>query len=186
MTAPNVPDAPKLEAWQRGPVPGVPALLQPAAHAMIQAREELEGVAGGLTTDQLWTRPAGIAAVGFHVAHVAGVLDRLLTYARGGPLSREQRAALGAEQQPGDPRRDAAALLAALGTAVERALDQLRATDPATLVEPRELGRLKLPTTVGGLIFHAAEHAQRHTGQALVTSRVVLHLCHVDGTLRAS
>ncbi|AHG89040.1 DinB-like domain protein [Gemmatirosa kalamazoonensis] len=164
--------APKLEVWQRGPVAGVPALLQPAAHAMLQAREELEAIARGLTTEQLWARPAGVAAVGFHVAHVAGVLDRLLTYARGESLSREQRVALGAEPEPGDPPRDAAALLDALARAVDRALDQLRATDPATLVEPRELGRLKIPTTVGGLLFHAAEHAQRHVGQALVTARV--------------
>lgn len=166
-------DTPKLEAWQRGPLPGVPALLQPAAHAIVGAREELDAIAAGLTVEQLWARPAGVAAVGFHVAHVAGVLDRLLTYARGEPLSREQRVALAAESAPGEPPRDAAALLAALGDAVERALDQLRATDPATLPEPRELGRLKLPTTIGGLIFHAAEHAQRHVGQALVTARVV-------------
>ena len=166
-------DSPKLEPWQRGPLPGVPAALQPAAHAIVGAREELEAVAAGLTPAQLWARPAGVAAVGFHVAHVAGVLDRLLTYARGEPLSREQRVALGHESEPGDPPRDSAALLAALGTAVDRALAQLRATDPATLADPRELGRLKLPTTVGGLIFHAAEHAQRHVGQALVTSRFV-------------
>ena len=165
--------APKLEVWQRGPVAGVPALLQPAAHAMLQAREELEAIARGLTAEQLWARPAGVAAVGFHVAHVAGVLDRLLTYARGEALSREQRVALGSESEPGDPPSDAATLLDALARAVDRALDQLRATDPATLVEPRELGRLKIPTTVGGLLFHAAEHAQRHVGQALVTARVV-------------
>jgi uncharacterized damage-inducible protein DinB len=169
VTAP----VPKLEAWQRGPVPGVPALLQPAAHAMLGAREELESIAGGLTAEQLWARPAGVAAVGFHVSHVAGVLDRLLTYARGEALTGEQLAALRRESAPGEPPPDAATLLAALERVVARALDQLRATDPATLPEPRELGRAKLPTTVGGLIFHAAEHAQRHVGQALVTARVV-------------
>jgi len=167
--------APLPEVWQRGPVPDVPALLQPAAHAILGAQEELETIARGLTVDELWARPAGVAAVGFHLAHVAGVLDRLLTYARGEALSREQRVALGAEPEPGDPPRDAATLLDALGGAVKRALDQLRATDPATLSEPRELGRLRLPTTVGGLIFHAAEHTQRHVGQALVTARIVKH-----------
>ena len=166
--------APRLEAWQRGPVPGVPDLLQPAAHAIIGAREELQSLAAGLTVDELWARPAGVAAVGFHVAHVAGVLDRLLTYARGETLTGEQRAAMGAESEPGDPPRDAATLLAALDAAVERALDQLRATDPATLTTARALGRLAIPTTVGGLLFHAAEHAQRHVGQALVTARVAV------------
>lgn len=165
--------APKLEAWQRGPLPGVPAPLQPAAHAIVGAREELEAIAGGLGVAELWARPAGVASVGFHVAHVAGVLDRLLTYARGETLTREQRAALGAESEPGDPPRDAATLVAALAHAVDRALDQLRATDPATLADARALGRLAIPTTVGGLLFHAAEHAQRHVGQALVTARVV-------------
>jgi uncharacterized damage-inducible protein DinB len=164
--------APKLEVWQRGPLPGVPGPLQPAAHAIVGAREELEAIAGELPADVLWARPAGVAAVGFHVAHVAGVLDRLFTYARGEPLSDAQRAALRAESEPGDPPRDAATLLAALARAVDAALDQLRATDPATLGDARALGRLAIPTTVGGLLFHAAEHAQRHVGQALVTARV--------------
>lgn len=168
-------DAPKREAWQRGPIDGVPALLQPAAHAIVGAREELEAIAAPLAPHELRACPAGVAPVGFHVAHVAGVLDRLLTYARGDALSPAQRAALGAESEPGDPPRDAGTLLAALAAAVDRALDQLRATDPDTLPEPRALGRLALPTTVGGLIFHAAEHAQRHVGQALVTARIVKH-----------
>jgi uncharacterized damage-inducible protein DinB len=154
-------------------VPGVPGALQPAAHAIIGAREELESIAAPLTVDELWARPAGLASVGFHVGHVAGVLDRLFAYARGERLNDAQRAALAAEGVPGDPPRDAATLLAALGTAVEEALDRLRATDPATLADPRGIGRRALPTTVGGLLFHAAEHAQRHVGQALVTARVV-------------
>ena len=175
-----------LEPWQRGPVPGVPALLQPAAHAMIGAREELERIARDLAPERLWARPMDVASIGFHLAHVAGVIDRLLTYARGEALSPEQRAALAVEPEPGDPPRDATELLDALGAAVERALDQLRATDPATLPDARALGRLQLPTTVGGLIFHAAEHAQRHVGQALVTARVVSRARDVDGTHRAS
>lgn len=166
--------APKLEVWQRGPIDGVPALLQPAAHAMLGAAEELRAIARDLTRPQLWARPLGMASVGFHVAHVAGVIDRLLTYARDESLSLEQRSALAAEAEPGEPPRDAASLLDALDATIARALDQLRATDPATLADARALGRAKLPTTIGGLIFHAAEHAQRHTGQALVTARIVV------------
>lgn len=161
------------EPWQRGPLPGIPDALQPAAHAIVGAHEELDALARDLGPDELWARPAGLASVGFHVAHVGGVLDRLFTYARGAALDETQRAALKVEGQAGDPPRDAATLLAALGTAVAHALDHLRAVDPATLAEPRTLGRRALPTTVGGLLFHAAEHAQRHTGQALVTARVV-------------
>lgn len=172
MSVPNT-TPPRDEAWQRGPVPGVPDALQPAAHAIIGAHEELETLARDLTTDELWARPADVAAVGFHIEHVGGVLDRLFAYARGDVLTDEQRDALKREGLPGDPPRDAATLLAALGARVATALDALRATDPASLTEPRTLGRRALPTTVGGLLFHAAEHAQRHTGQALVTARVV-------------
>ena len=181
MTTPTLPNAPRDEPWQRGPVPGVPAALQPAAHAIIAAHEELTTVARSLATDALWARPAGLASVGFHVEHVGGVLDRLFTYARGATLDEAQRAALKREGQPGDPPRDAATLLAALDAAVARALDHLRATDPSTLADPRALGRRALPTTVGGLLFHAAEHAQRHTGQAFVTARIVRAFGVTDG-----
>ena len=40
-------------------------------------------------------------------------------------------------------------------------------------MEVREVGRDRIPSTVGGLIFHAAEHTQRHLGQLLVTVRVL-------------
>ena len=160
------------EAWQRGPLPGVPPLLQPAAHALVQAREDARRAVAGLPDDRLWERPAGVASAGFHLRHLAGVVDRLFTYARGEPLSESQLAALRAEGEPGTPP-SAATLVDAFDAAVDRALEQLRATDEATLGDPRAIGRARLPTTVAGLLFHAAEHAQRHVGQLLVTARVV-------------
>jgi hypothetical protein len=164
---------PMLEAWQRGPVDGVPPLLMPVAHAMVQAREEAERALRGLSTDQIWQRPGGVASVGFHVRHLGGALDRLFTYARGERLTDEQRNRMSREGQPGSPPDGAEELLADLGTMVERALAQVRATPESTLLEPRGIGRQQIPSTVIGLLFHAAEHAARHSGQALTTARFV-------------
>ncbi|MEP6914722.1 MAG: DinB family protein [Acidobacteriota bacterium] len=161
------------EVWLRGPIAGIPPLLQPAAHSLLQCREELRAHVPGLTPVQLWARPSGAASVGFHVRHAAGSLDRLLTYARGEPLSAVQLAALDAELDP-DLAADAAAqLVRAFDAAVDRALEQLRTTSDATLLEPRGVGRAKLPSTVIGLLFHAAEHTQRHVGQVVTTVKAL-------------
>ena len=160
------------EFWLRGPVPGVPAVLQPVAHALLQARADARAYAAALPDAALWARPGGVASVGFHLQHLVGVLDRLTTYARGEGLSGAQLAALRAEGSPvagvGAP-----ALCDAVDAAVDRVLEQLRATDPATVTEGRGVGRQGLPSTVLGLLVHAAEHASRHVGQLLVTARVV-------------
>jgi hypothetical protein len=170
--------AARPEVWLRGPIPGVPNALQPAAHALLQAQEDLERVAAVLSTDALWARPGGVASVGFHVRHAAGSLERLLTYARGEALSPGQIAAVAREGEPGEPPADASSLLASLGDSVLRALAQFRSTDAASLGEPRAVGRARLPSTVVGLLFHAAEHAQRHAGQAITTARIVLATDH--------
>lgn len=161
------------EAWLRGPVPGVPPELMPAAHSLVDAREELEAAAAGLETGALWARPGDAASVGFHLRHVVGSLDRLLTYARGEALSPAQRSALESEAEPGAPPASADELLADVRAAVETALETFRATPPGTLQEPRAVGRAGLPSTVAGLLFHAAEHARRHAGQVIATAKLV-------------
>lgn len=161
------------EAWLRGPVPGVPPLLQPVAHALIQAREEVHALLQDFPEEQLWTRPGDVASAGFHLQHLTGVTDRLFTYARGEGLSEVQREALAREGQPTSPGTGAAELVQAFGEQVERALDQLRATPESAITEPRAVGRKQLPSSVLGLLFHAAEHTQRHVGQLLVTIRVL-------------
>ncbi|WP_420455624.1 DinB family protein [Rubrivirga sp.] len=160
------------EVWLRGPVDGVPALLQPVAHALLQAREDVTALTDELPADRLWDRPGGAASAGFHLQHLAGVLDRMLTYARGEPLSDKQLATLAAEGAR-DEALTPAALADAFGDGVDAALAQLRATDPATLADARPVGRQRLPSTVVGTLVHAAEHTQRHVGQLLVTVRVV-------------
>lgn len=165
--------ASKAEVWMRGPVPDVPGLLQPVAHSLLQCREEVEALLPGLAAEQLWSGPSGAASIGFHVRHAAGSLDRLFTYARGELLSAEQRASLASEGQPDSAPDVSARLVATFSEAIDRALAQLRRTDEKTLLDFRGVGRAQLPSTVMGLLFHAAEHTQRHVGQATTTAKVL-------------
>jgi uncharacterized damage-inducible protein DinB len=161
------------EPWLRGPLPGVPLLLQPAAHAFVMAHEDVTTAVDSLTTEQLWREPGGIASAGFHLAHLAGSTDRLLTYARGEALSDLQRDTLERERSLSAIRPALNHLLTAWHTAVANALQQLASTSEASLLEPRVVGRAQLPSTVLGLLFHAAEHASRHTGQIVTTAKLV-------------
>lgn len=161
------------EAWLRGPIPGIDPYLMPAAHALMQASEDLEHAARGLTAEQLWARPGGAAAPGFHLRHIAGVIDRLFTYARGETLNAAQREALSAESTPGDSPPDANTLIARAQRAIASALDTFRNTSHEELLAPRTVGRKQLPSTVLGLYSHAAEHAMRHTGQLITTAKIV-------------
>jgi uncharacterized damage-inducible protein DinB len=161
------------EAWLRGPVEGVPDLLQPVAHALLQAREEARSLLQNFPAELLWNRPCGLASVGFHLQHVTGVVDRLFTYARGESLSREQQKTLAREGQKPESSGGVDDVLDALDAQVERALNQLRELPPSSMTDARAVGRKQLPSTVIGLLFHAAEHVQRHVGQLLVTARVL-------------
>jgi len=158
------------EVWLTGPVPGVPALLQPAAHALLQARAEVVAIAPTLSSAKLW-QAHDAATAGFHLLHMAGSLDRLFTYARGEMLSDAQKAAAKAEAEA-HPQLDGKALAARVEAAIDRAIDQLRATDPGTLTQERKVGRAGLPTTVIGALFHGAEHTARHAGQFITTVKL--------------
>lgn len=161
------------EVWLRGPLPDVPPFLQPVAHALLQAVEDVRRTVDPLTVAQLWARPGGAPSVGFHVRHATGSLDRLFTYARGEGLSAEQRGFLAGEAEPGSPPLEAATLALAFERQVDQALAQLRATPESTLLDPRGVGRLQLPSTVLGLLVHTAEHTQRHVGQIITTAKIV-------------
>ncbi|MBS1603273.1 MAG: DinB family protein [Bacteroidetes bacterium] len=201
------------EYWLRGPVPGFPPLLQPVVHALLQARDEVSVFMEGFPDKKLWERPAGVASVGFHLRHLTGVLDRLLTYARGeglseghlnylkreglpegdgeGQLNYLKREGLpegdGEEQlnylkREGLPEGDeegpvggsvAKYLVERFNIQVDKALEQIKGIKEEELTARRDVGRDRLPSTVGGLVFHAAEHTQRHVGQLFVTVKVV-------------
>jgi hypothetical protein len=160
------------EWWQRGPIDGVPAVLQPVAHILLQVDESVHDLVENLTLAEWNARPAGVASAAFHVRHITGVIDRLFTYASGNALSADQFAALRAE---GDPlaATDVASVLDGLKARVEAAVAELRTIDVATLGDFRGVGRSQLPSTVIGCLVHGAEHAMRHVGQLSVTTRVV-------------
>lgn len=160
------------EWWQRGPVDGVPDVLQPVAHILLQVRESVGEIVVDLTEAQWNHRPAGAASAAFHVRHMTGVIDRLFTYARGRALSAEQLASIpleGSELAAADVPH----VLDALSKQVDAAVAELRTVNVATLGDFRGVGRKQLPSTVIGCLVHGAEHAMRHVGQLSVTVRVV-------------
>lgn len=164
------------EPWLRGPLPGVSPLLMPAAHALTQAREDIERHAAGLSAEQVWIEPSGAPSVGFHLRHIAGSIERLLTYAAGRNLTDEQFRFLAAERIAGTPPTDVAQLIAAAQSRVDETLGVIGATPAELLFAARAVGRAQLPTNVFGLLFHIAEHTQRHTGQLIATVRAVREL----------
>lgn len=164
---------PNTEYWLRGPVHGVAPLLQPVAHALLQARDDASAAAMPLSPAQVWMRPGDAASVGFHLKHLAGSLDRLLTYARGEQLTAEQLTYLKAEAEPGSPPAEAASLVAFLQARIDAALEQVRNTPEASLLEERRVGRKGLTSNAIGLLFHAAEHTTRHAAQVITTAMIV-------------
>jgi hypothetical protein len=163
----------RAEVWQRGPVPGFDPLLMPVAHALLQVQEELRALAVRVPPEHVWVRPGEAASIGFHVRHLGGSVDRLLTYARGEVLGDVQRAALNAESADAEPRPSLQALVEETVAVLDRALAQVRDTPREALLQERKVGRAGLPSTTLGLLFHAAEHATRHAGQALTTAKIL-------------
>ena len=168
-------NATHTEFWLRGPVPGVPPLLQPVAHALLQACQEVNDLMATFPDALLWERPGGVASPGFHLQHLAGVLDRLFAYALERSLDEAQLADLTAEGSPIEGQSTVAQLLNRFNIQIDKALEQIGETPAEVLLKPRSVGRARLPSNVLGLLFHAAEHTQRHTGQLLVTARVLQH-----------
>jgi hypothetical protein len=164
----------KQEVWLRGPLNGIPALLQPVAHALLQAREEVNALMQDFPIGLLWEKPAGIASPGFHLQHLAGVLDRLYTYARGEALTPGQVTYLANEGKAPKDSYSVNSLVEHFNQQVDIAIKQLSKTNEATLAEVMGVGRAQIPSTVIGLLVHSAEHTMRHVGQLLVTVKVLL------------
>lgn len=164
---------PTTEVWQRGPLPGYDPYLMPVVHALLQAREDLARLAAQVPSADVWARPGGAASIGFHVRHVGGALERLLTYARGESLNETQRASSRSEGLPGDPPAGLSDVVAVVHQQIDAALEQVRGTPRDRLLEDRKVGRAELPSNVLGLLFHAAEHATRHVGQAITTAKIL-------------
>jgi hypothetical protein len=158
------------EPWLRADITDVDPLLKPVLYSFRMAQEDLQRFTEGLTVDEIWLRPYGLAPVGFHIRHIGGSVDRLLTYSTGGSLSEDQFQQLRSEMEPGPGREE---LLAELQQTLERCEEIVRRIDITQLTHDRGVGRQQLPTTVIGLLIHVAEHTQRHVGQAIVTAKLV-------------
>jgi hypothetical protein len=158
------------EPWLRGTMTEVPAVIRAVLHALELAREDAERWCGELTGLELNTRPMGLPPVSFHLRHISGSVDRLLTYAEGRELSEQQLAELKRESEAGALPRT---LLLEFGESMERAAGRIRAFAGSDLEAQRFVGRKRLPTSVGGLLIHVADHTQRHTGQMVTTAKLV-------------
>ena len=158
------------EPWLRGTHQDVPPVARAVLHALEWAKEDLQRWCGELNDAALHARPKGIAPVAFHLKHISRSMDRLLTYAEGGSLSEKQMAELKSEM---DGSGTSESIFAELESAFVRAAERVRCFRPESLSEARAVGRSGLPTTVGGLLVHVADHTQRHVGQAITTAKVV-------------
>ena len=167
----NMDKTKKPEVWLRGPIDNIPALSQPVAHALLQAREEVNSMMVDFPEKLLWNKVVGMASVGFHLQHLTGVLDRLFTYAAGNKLNEKQLDFLAKEGK--DRAFGLEELLASFNKQVDLSLIALSNINEQTLTEHRGVGRADLPSTVIGLLVHSAEHTMRHAGQLLVTVNVL-------------
>jgi uncharacterized damage-inducible protein DinB len=163
-------DDQSTEPWLRGTLGDTPAVLRAVLHALQATEEDLVSRCGSLTNEELNARPLGLPSVAFHLKHIAGSLDRLLTYAEECDLSDQQIQVLESESNPAVATDD---VLRELTAALHTAADRVRLTNPEDLEHPRSIGRRRLPTTLGGLLVHVADHTQRHVGQAITTAWIV-------------
>ena len=166
-------EATQPEPWLRGTLTEISPVPRAVLHALELAEEDLTRWCGNLSDQQLNARPEDIAPVAFHLRHIARSVDRLLTYAEGRPLNQEQLAGLKSELAPNATRHD---LFAELHTTLTKCATRIAQINPAGLDEPRYVGNKQLPTTVGGLLVHIADHTQRHVGQVITTAKIVTAL----------
>jgi uncharacterized damage-inducible protein DinB len=159
-----------LEPWLRGTITDTPAVIRAVLHALQLADEDLGKWCGNLSNKELNARPSGVAPVAFHIRHIARSIDRLLTYAEGHSLDETQLAQLRTELDPGATHDE---LFGELTKAITKSEARVRALAGQNLEELRTVGKKGLPTTVGGLLVHIADHTQRHVGQAITTAMIV-------------
>jgi uncharacterized damage-inducible protein DinB len=141
----------------------------PVFHSFAQVREDLATHTAGVTTDQVWRRHGPLPSLGFQLRHIAGSVDRLVTYLVGGELTADQLAFLKQEAAPGATLEQ---LLTSVDASLANAEQRILGIRPEDLYEPRFIGKKRLPSNVLGLLVHVAEHTQRHLGQAITTAKL--------------
>lgn len=160
-----------MEPWLTGQLSDLHPIQAALLYSFQQAMQDLHQWTEGLTDEQIWRRNGSVASVGFHLRHIAGSVDRLITYAIGEQMNDAQTAALRQEQSESGPGREE--LLRALEDRFFRSAEVVRGIDPAALTEIREIGRRRIPVPLGVLLVHISEHTQRHVGSAIVTAKTV-------------
>jgi hypothetical protein len=160
-----------VEPWLRGTLTEIDAVRRQVLHALELTAEDVERWCAELTDADMNARPFGVAPVAYHLRHIARSLDRLLTYAAGGQLSSRQRERLAEELAPGALAQE---VLVEVRAVLGQAMERIATISPESYEEPRAVGRALLPSTVGGLLVHCAEHTQRHAGQAITTAKIVV------------
>jgi uncharacterized damage-inducible protein DinB len=167
--------APYVEPWLRGTHTEVAAVGRAVLHAFDLALDDLRKWTEGLTDLEIHTLPLELPPLAFHLRHIARSVDRLLTYADGNQLSAEQISKMKAEEvgPQHDERETLAALLSDVETSFANATDRVRRLATSDLNTPRGVGRKQLPTTIGGLLVHVADHTMRHVGQVVTTAKVL-------------
>ncbi|MBC8165750.1 MAG: DinB family protein [Bryobacteraceae bacterium] len=159
-----------LEPWMRGYLDAKEPVLNAVLYSLQQSREDIEKCLAALTDAQVWESRGNLAPVGFHILHIAGSVDRLTTYAAGDSLTEDQLQVLGHEKDRELSREE---LRDMTETSIQKAEALIRSTDPNRFGDRREIGRKRIPTTLIGLLFHIAEHTQRHVGEAIITAKLV-------------
>jgi uncharacterized damage-inducible protein DinB len=162
--------APYTEPWLRGTHADVPVVARAVLYSFELACDDAERWTEGLSNLEIHAQPSGLMSVAAQLKHIAGSADRLLTYAEGHQLSGEQLNTLKQEHAGGETLDQ---LLDHLKASLAGAADRVRALTSGDLNAERKVGRKNLPTTLGGLLVHVAEHTQRHVGQLVTTAKLV-------------
>ena len=170
-----------MEPWLRGTLREVPAVGRAVIHALELAVEDARKWCGELSDAEMEALPAGLPSVGFQLRHMAGSVDRLLTYAEGGQLNDEQMEWLASELTA---RRGREEMLAEFTQKMAEAIARVRVLGLQDLglqdlglqdlEAQRFVGRKRVATSLGGLLVHVAEHTARHVGQMVSTANLLL------------
>jgi uncharacterized damage-inducible protein DinB len=159
------------EPWLQGTLTDLPVLQRAILHSLQMAQEDATNWCGGLDDREILARPFGLPSVAFQLRHIARSLDRFCCYAEGVPLNPQQLAALASEMENSGTRDS---IFSELEASLENTRRRFEVIVRQPLDTPIAIGRKRLPTTLAGLLVHAAEHSQRHVGQAITTAKVIL------------
>ena len=136
----------KSEVWLRGPLNNMPVLLQPVAHALLSPWRDCRINASVPRWIIMAKRHYGIANIPFTAP--GWRYWPTFCHAKGEHLDQQQLNELAAEGKRSSANVRMADLVTRFNLQVDKAIDQLCKTDETTPTAVREVGRVKLPSTV--------------------------------------